>query len=114
MALGLVVGWKMRSRMSSATFPERAISDWIRGSEAYFAASTAGAKEGVARRGAHSCGVPASWSRGQRGVPGPLTPASAPQAPARLGREDARSLRSWSLQAEYPNSRARSLQVRPD
>src|SRR5260370_18081358 len=37
-----------------------------------FAASTGGAKERVAPPGAHSCGVPASWSRGRRRGVGPL------------------------------------------
>ena len=30
-------------------------------------------------------------------APGPLTPASAPQAPGRLGREEARNIGAWTL-----------------
>src|SRR6202140_1460861 len=35
-------------------------------------------------------------------APGPLTPASAPQAPARLGREDPRNAGSGTLVSDYP------------
>src|SRR5882672_8510478 len=48
-----------------------------------FAASAGGAKERVALGGAHP------WMRDDA-APGPSTPASALQAPARLGREDPR------------------------
>ena len=34
-------------------------------------------------------------------APGPLTPASAPQAPARLGREDPRNSGSGTLMEEH-------------
>src|SRR5712692_7645415 len=55
-----------------------------------FAASAAGAKERVARGGAH---------RQMRDdiAPGPSTQASGPKAPGRLGREDARNFRRWTL-----------------
>src|SRR5712692_8678930 len=53
-------------------------------SAAKFAASAAGAKERVAPLGAH-------LSMRDDAAPGPLTQASAPQAPGRLGREDARN-----------------------
>src|SRR6266481_6583534 len=56
-----------------------------------FAASTAGAKERVARGGAH-------LQMRDDEAPGPSTQASAPQAPGRLGREDATELRCWTLQ----------------
>src|SRR5580704_14742291 len=59
-------------------------------SAAYFAASAAGGKERVALGGAHP------WMRDDA-APGPLTPPSAPQAPGRLGREDARSLGAAAL-----------------
>ena len=49
------------------------------------AASTGGAKERVAQGGAHPL-------MRDSAAPGPLTQASAPQAPGRLGREDARTL----------------------
>ena len=55
-----------------------------------FAASTAGAKERVARLGAHLL-------MRDDAAPGPLTQASAPQAPGRPGREDARNFGGATL-----------------
>src|SRR3989440_7684709 len=56
-----------------------------------FARSTAGAKERVARRGAHR-------QMRDEEAPGPLTQASAPEAPGRLAREDARSIGGGTLE----------------
>src|SRR6266571_8955075 len=59
-------------------------------SAARFAASAAGAKDRVARQGAH-------LSMRDDAGPGPWTLASAPQAPGRLGREDARNFGGGTL-----------------
>src|SRR5712691_5946113 len=69
-------------------------------SAAYFAASAAGAKEGVAQGGAQ-------LNLRDDAAPGPLTQASAPQAPGRLGREDARSLGDGTLQLAIDSIRVR-------
>src|SRR2546425_8349483 len=64
-----------------------------------FARSTAGAKERVARRGAHTYRGPRVVdSGGGEEAPGPLTQASAPEAPGRLAREDARSIGGGTLE----------------
>jgi hypothetical protein len=55
-----------------------------------FATSAAGAKERVARQGAHR-------KMRDAAAPGPSTPASAPQAPGCLGREDASALDGGTL-----------------
>src|ERR1700730_3915000 len=70
-----------------------------------FVVSAVGAKARVARLGAHPLGSPRRGRGGSAAAPGPLTRASAPKAPGRLGREDARnsgggtlfsSLRGWA------------------
>src|SRR5436853_383509 len=70
--------WVSRA-VSSTTHAIRTIP-----AAAYFAASAAGAKEGVAQGGAHR--------DARQRAPGPLTQASAAQPPGRPGREDARNL----------------------
>src|SRR5216683_1845743 len=77
------------------------------GRAAGFAASATGAKEVVAQLGAHTAGVPAR-SAGGSAAPGPLTLASAPQAPGRLGREDARASGGEPLQPREYNRSCRS------
>src|SRR6266581_820169 len=61
--------------------------------DAYFAASAAGAKETTSTRGsAHQLGSPRRGCAGAAERAQESTQASAPQAPGRLGREDARAL----------------------
>src|SRR5258708_36154194 len=70
-----------------------------------FAASAAGAQERVAQGGAHPL-------MRDSAAPGPLTQASAPQAPGRLGPEDARTPGGGALNDANPCSselRARSV-----
>src|SRR6266568_4768640 len=67
-----------------------------------FAASTAGAKERVAQLGAHR-------QMRDDAAPGPLTQASAPKAPGRLGREDARNFGGGALGVDLDHYR---LEVR--
>jgi len=69
-------------------------------SAAYFAASAAGAKDGVAQGGAQP-------KLRDDDAPGPQTSASAPKAPGRLGSEDARSFSDGTLQLAIDSIRLR-------
>src|SRR5260370_38101313 len=85
---------------------------WYRRSAAYFAASAAGAKETTSTRGSASrrCVTERAQEATQASAPvaGPPRNRQIPwgeTAPRRLGREDARNFRDWTLLFEVAAAR---------